>query len=369
MLGHSQLNSVRLPAAEREKERVTDVNAHAIASPVTLRRGAAVIVALVTSGVLVALAGSARAQPQPSVGQVQKRLAKLTSQQDRVVQHYDQVAQQMKAAKQRLTLVNKEVFRDQVQFKSMQGQIAQIAAFAYENGSLSSPMSLLTSDNPKTVLSQAAALSQLADARHQQLQQFITAARALNSAQDTAQRTESAIAGLKKQLGSQKATLAKLITKQKGILATLTAQQAEAATVGAGGVTSAVYTGTTATQAGKAVSFAFMVMNDNTPYVFGGTGPPGPNGGYDCSGLVQAAWANAGVSIPRDTYSQWAALPHVPMSNIQPGDLIFFDGEGHVAIYVGNNKIIDAPQSGEDVEEVSLSSSWYAENLDGAARP
>ena len=99
--------------------------------------------------------------------------------------------------------------------------------------------------------------------------------------------------------------------------------------------------------------------------MWGATGPSS----YDCSGLVQEAWASAGVSIPRTTYEQWAALPHVPMSSIQPGDLVFFDGEGHVGIYVGNNMIIDAPQPGMTVEKVSLSSSWYALNLDGAARP
>lgn len=59
---------------------------------------------------------------------------------------------------------------------------------------------------------------------------------------------------------------------------------------------------------------------------------------------MQAAWASAGVSIPRTTYEQWAALRHVPMPAIQPGDLIFFNSEGHVAVYVGNNQIIDAPQ-------------------------
>jgi cell wall-associated NlpC family hydrolase len=99
--------------------------------------------------------------------------------------------------------------------------------------------------------------------------------------------------------------------------------------------------------------------------VWGATGP----GSYDCSGLAQAAWASAGVAIPRTTYEQWAALPHVPMSAIQPGDLIFFDGIGHVAIYVGNDMIIDAPQPGEVVERVSLSTPWYASTLDGAARP
>jgi hypothetical protein len=67
-------------------------------------------------------------------------------------------------------------------------------------------------------------------------------------------------------------------------------------------------------------------------------------------------------------YDQWAALPHVPMSAIQPGDLIFFDGLGHVALYVGSNVLLDAPQPGEYVGLISLSSSWYASTVVGAAR-
>jgi cell wall-associated NlpC family hydrolase len=82
-----------------------------------------------------------------------------------------------------------------------------------------------------------------------------------------------------------------------------------------------------------------------------------------------SAWASAGVTIPRDTYEQWAALPHISESDIQPGDLLYYNGIGHVAMYVGNGMIIDAPQPGQDVEEVPMDESWYADNFDGAAEP
>lgn len=349
------------------RERVTQVNTHP--QKVSGRSRSVLTLGAAAAVVLAGAVGTADAQPQPSISQVQHRLAKLTSQEDRVVQHFDQVAQQLSGARQRLSLVNRAVSRDRRRFTAMRGQIAQIAAFAYENGNLNSPMAMLTAGSAKTVLSQAAFLSQLATSRHQQLQQYISAASQLLAAQQTFRRTAKGVAAIRDQLARQKASIARVISQQKAILTKLTVQQQAAVTVGAGGVTSGTYTGTTSTQAGKAVSFAFEALNAHTPYVYGGTGPPGPGGGYDCSGLVQAAWAAAGVSIPRDSYSQWAALPHVPMSSIQPGDLIFFDGEGHVGIYVGNNMIIDAPQPGMDVEEISLSSSWYASTLDGAARP
>jgi cell wall-associated NlpC family hydrolase len=111
------------------------------------------------------------------------------------------------------------------------------------------------------------------------------------------------------------------------------------------------------------VAFAFAQIGK--PYVWGATGPDA----YDCSGLVQAAWAAAGVAIPRDTYGQWAALPHIPLTDIQPGDLLLYNGEGHVAIYVGNGEIIDAPRTGLDVEEIPEGTSWYAEGLDGVVAP
>ena len=127
-------------------------------------------------------------------------------------------------------------------------------------------------------------------------------------------------------------------------------------------VSSAAYAGPTGTQAGKAVAFAYSKLG--TWYLWGGTGPR-----YDCSGLTQAAWAAGGVSIPRTTYEQWAALPHIATSAIEPGDLLYYDGEGHVAMYVGGGYIIDAPQTGLDVQKLPMSTGWYAANFDGAVRP
>jgi cell wall-associated NlpC family hydrolase len=127
--------------------------------------------------------------------------------------------------------------------------------------------------------------------------------------------------------------------------------------------TQSTYTGPTSTQGGKAVAFAFAQIGK--PYQWGGTGP----GSYDCSGLVQAAWAYAGIAIPRDTYEQWGALPHINSSALEPGDLLFFDGIGHVAIYVGGGNMIDAPQTGETIRELPINNGWYSANFVGAARP
>jgi peptidoglycan DL-endopeptidase CwlO len=204
------------------------------------------------------------------------------------------------------------------------------------------------------------------DAETTQLQ---TDATQLTGVEQELQRTENGIATLKTQLADHKNTLGKLIATEQASLDSLTVpeqQTVKSNTIGANGSSQPVtYTGPTSTEADKAVAFAYAQLG--CPYVYGGTGPCPL--GYDCSGLAQAAWAAAGVAIPRDSYEQWAELPHVSLSAIEPGDLLIYNGEGHVAIYVGGGYIIDAPETGMDVEKIPMSTPWYAASLDGAVRP
>jgi cell wall-associated NlpC family hydrolase len=331
-----------------------------------LRGSVAIAAAVVaTSGVAV-YAGSAGAAPQPTVSQVQQEVNQAQSKYDQANQQYDQTTQQLSAARGKLTLVNRQVARDEAQFKTLRGDVAQIAAQSYENSNMNSIAALLTSNNPQAVLNQGSVLLELSGSRNQQMQAFLAAARQLQASQQQAVRTEAGLASLETQRQQQKQQASQALASKQATLASLTApvQQAVAsASIGAGGTTSAVYTGTTSTQAGQAVAFAYAQLGK--PYQWGATGP----GSYDCSGLVQAAWAAAGVSIPRTTYDQWASLPHVPTSSMAPGDLILFSGQSHVAIYVGNGQIIDAPNSGSFVERVTLAGSWYASSMDGVVRP
>jgi cell wall-associated NlpC family hydrolase len=313
------------------------------------------------------------ASPKPTIAQVTAQVKTLSSQADKAIQQYDQVKQQLAEASQRLKLVNDEVAKDQAQFNIARRGVAAAAATAYEDGNLTSMAALITSASPETVLSRADMLVQLSTTRSAQMHQFIAAARQLSGAQQAAKRTKAGITTLRNQAHARVASMNKALSQKKSLLATLTAQQQRsvAAAAGPGGghapappAKRAPAPAPASGSAGRAVSFAYAQLG--CPYVFGGTGPC--SSGYDCSGLVQAAWAYAGVSIPRDTYEQWAALPHIPLSQLQPGDLIYFNGESHVGMYVGGNMMIDAPVPGQSVEKVSLSG-WYASTEDGAVRP
>jgi len=100
------------------------------------------------------------------------------------------------------------------------------------------------------------------------------------------------------------------------------------------------------------------------PYVWGGASPSG----FDCSGLVMWAYAQVGISLPHSSYAQFTMGVPVAKSDLQPGDLVFFDGAGHVGIYIGNGQFVEAPHTGAFVQVSNLNEGWYASAYAGARR-
>jgi cell wall-associated NlpC family hydrolase len=115
-------------------------------------------------------------------------------------------------------------------------------------------------------------------------------------------------------------------------------------------------------QYGGAVGIAMQYLG--VPYVYGGSSPSG----FDCSGFVMYVYAQLGVSLPHYTGAQWGYGVPVSRSDLQPGDLVFFDGLGHVGIYIGGGQFIHAPETGDVVKISSLDEGWYASTYDGARR-
>jgi cell wall-associated NlpC family hydrolase len=101
-----------------------------------------------------------------------------------------------------------------------------------------------------------------------------------------------------------------------------------------------------------------------TPYVWGGSSP----GGFDCSGLVMWSYAQVGVSLPHSSYALYGMGVPVSRDQLAPGDLVFFDGLGHVGIYIGGNEFIHAPHTGDVVKISSLDDPWYSAMYVGARR-
>lgn len=112
----------------------------------------------------------------------------------------------------------------------------------------------------------------------------------------------------------------------------------------------------------QVVSIAMSYLG--TPYVWGGAAP----GGFDCSGLVMYSFAQLGISLPHSSYAQWNYGVPVPYDQLQPGDLVFFDGLGHVGLYIGGGEYVDAPYTGAVVRVDSLSDGWAVSHYSGARR-
>ena len=100
----------------------------------------------------------------------------------------------------------------------------------------------------------------------------------------------------------------------------------------------------------QAASIALQYLG--VPYVWGGASP----GGFDCSGLVMYVYAQLGISLPHYTVAQWNVTQPISTSEMEPGDLVFFDGLGHVGIYIGGGQFVNAPHTGSVVRIDSLAS-------------
>jgi cell wall-associated NlpC family hydrolase len=99
-------------------------------------------------------------------------------------------------------------------------------------------------------------------------------------------------------------------------------------------------------------------------YTWGGTSP---RSGFDCSGFVRYVFAHFGIALAHSSYAQFDDGRRVSRSSLRPGDLVFFDGLGHVGIYVGNGRFIHAPHTGTRVRIEQLAG-WYNARFDGARR-
>jgi peptidoglycan DL-endopeptidase CwlO len=340
-----------------------------------ITRGWVVLASLATAAALLSLSGPvATAAPQPSVAEVEHELSVINTKSARLGQAYDEVLQQLSLANERLSLLNKETKRYRAAFDAIRKQVDRIATISYEQGAVNTPIALLASRKPQQVLDESSILSELSAVDSSEIAQYLAASHQLLGAEQAAGRTRAGILLIKRSLGKRIDKLNALKNTELSLLADLSSTHTGGAAPGGGsGGKKPTYKGPTGSQADTAVKFAFDQIG--CPYVWGGTGPC--DDGFDCSGLMMASWAAAGISIPRVSYDQMDDLPPVSLhtasgafttANLQPGDILGFAGNSHVGMYVGNNDLIDAPVPGEDVEEVPLEG-WYLQELDGAVQP
>ena len=294
------------------------------------------------------------AEAKPSLKEVKAKLAKLNSQVDHLDNTYNKVKEDRQAAKKKLDALNKSVADDKKVYGQMRVRVAQLVASAYKSGESGDIPALVSAKNPSDVLDQISMFTQLTRNRSSEVSQFLNAAQLLQRQQAQAQQATD---DLNAKVKSERAELAK-IKKAVGEQQRLVNKLGGGTTSGPIGGT---YTGPASGNARTVLNWAYSKLG--TPYLYGGTGPR-----YDCSGFTMMAWRQAGVSIPRVAPDQYNATRRVARADLQPGDLVFFDGLGHVGIFVGGGKFIHSPHTGDVVKVTSLSG-YYSSHFVGAGRP
>jgi cell wall-associated NlpC family hydrolase len=101
-----------------------------------------------------------------------------------------------------------------------------------------------------------------------------------------------------------------------------------------------------------------------TPYRWAGASP----GGFDCSGFVMYVYGRVGIGLPHNSSMLWGVGRPVARKDLQPGDIVFFNGLSHVGVYIGRGRFVHSPHTGDVVKISRLSESWYRTTYDGARR-
>ncbi|MDW4904858.1 NlpC/P60 family protein [Streptomyces sp. ADMS] len=333
--------------------------------------------------------GIGYAEPQLTPAQVEAKVNKLYAEAEVATEKYNGAKEKAERAERRLGTLRDEAARREERLNSARETLGSMAAAQYRAGGLDPALQLALSDDPDGYLD-GAAFAERAGSRQasdvtrvrkqlREIEQLRGAAHveltSLKSRQAELNRHKKTVTG---KLGEARQLLSRLTTEERARLAANdssggtgwavghasrssgsareelgaagTADAAGAVPSGASGAAEA-----TNSRAAAAVSYAYQKLG--SPYVWGATGP----NAFDCSGLIQAAYRSAGISLPRTTYAQINAGQRVSRSELLPGDLVFFySGISHVGMYVGRGQMIHAPNPSAPVRVAPLDEMPFA---------
>ncbi len=306
--------------------------------------------------------GAVQALPaEPSRAAAQKKLEKLDQQVEQLVDKFNKVNGELKVAKRKLESAKKSAKRETLAYENARRGVVQMAADAYKTGDVNEVSALLSSGDPQTVLDQVSIFSHVSQSRGDKIKDFLYAAQRVEREKGHAQESYDKVNAKAKDLKQQKSVIDKAITKQRALVQRLGGDTPSSTPTPQGGN----YTGPATGSAKTALEYAYKQLGK--PYIYGGAGPTG----FDCSGLTMRAWGAAGVSLPHNAAAQYSltSSKRISYADLQPGDLIFFSGLGHVGMYVGDGKMIHAPRTGKNVEIVSVTEGYYRSRFVGGGRP
>jgi cell wall-associated NlpC family hydrolase len=290
----------------------------------------------------------AEAAPKPTRKELTAKEKQLADQLERMTEQYNGLQVRLKQAQKAAKVAADRAKIQQQGLATAQAKIAQMAAESYKNGGIDPAVIFASAKDPQTMLDQSATLDYFTSQGSAQVRTLFQTLQSTARAQKAAQDRADEVKSLAKESQQKLQALQKSLKAVQGKLGQSTGGQT-APSVASGGASA---------KAMGAVRAALARLG--TPYSWGGGNASGPSygvaqgantKGFDCSGLTLYAYAQVGIGLPHYTGSQYNAGVHVTRAQLRPGDLVFFHADlHHMGMYIGNGKMVHAPQTGDVVK-------------------
>lgn len=317
---------------------------------------ARVTVLTATAAAAVALSSqAAQADPKPSKSEVKAKVDKLHHEAEAATEQYNLADEQRGKLQKEVDALQDKVARGQQELNELRNSLGSVATAQYRSGGMDPSLQLLLSSDPDSYLDKASAVDAISAKQAEALETIQAKQRTL--AQQRAEATTK-LAGLedvRKTLAEKKKSYQAKLAEAQKLLNTLTAeerakmQEEEQRASREAGERVELGNEVPASQRGAA-ALAAADTQVGKPYISGAEGP----NAYDCSGLTQWAYRQAGVSITRTTFTQHNDGVKIGRSQLKPGDLVFFNNLAHVGLYAGNGQVLHAPKPGTVVRYESM---------------
>jgi cell wall-associated NlpC family hydrolase len=338
------------------------------------------------AGLVATGAVTTPAQAAPNLEEVRLQVMDLESKAESATERYNEARNELKDVRRQLDSLKAKVRRERREMREILGAVDDLARAAYTSGGLDTSLQVLLSEDPNEFLAQAAALDAVQRGQAAALRKTATARLRLAQSEAAVLDKEARAKDLRSRMKDSKdeaddrladaeKLLANLQEEERQRLAQMAREEREAARAaaaaaaaqlnsGSGGSSSAGGGFTGSGRAAKAVQYALSQVGDR--YVAAASGPSA----FDCSGLTMTAWRQAGVSLPHYSRSQYSVTRRVPLSQAQPGDLVFYFGRGthHVGMYIGNGKMVHAANPRSGVLVSNILGPWYSSRFSGIGR-
>lgn len=300
-------------------------------------------------------AGAAPAEPAPTATQVRAKVDRLYHDAEVATEKYNGAKEEAATATRAVDALADEAARRTARLNTARHALGSLATAQYRSGTLDPAVQLALSSDPDAYLQRASYLDRVGDRQNGLLSGIRRQVSQITRVKARADQETERLAARRAELREHRTAIRTKLADARKLLDTLTADERAAYERAAGarhggGPSHAdrsagrVPVAAPGSRAAQAIAFAHGAIGK--PYVWGATGP----NAFDCSGLTQAAWKAAGVSLPRTTYTQINAGARIPRSQLAPGDLVFFySGISHVGLYIGGGQMIHAPRPGAPV--------------------